>query len=444
MKTILIFLFCAGWCGVSPNLRAQSNPNPNHDRDHDGSHKSEGLYKSLDTIELSHGGSIRGRVLDDSRKSGRRVVTVQLESGGVIELDAASLVRRVRKFDDVDQEFQKRFGSVGDSTEELWDLYTWCENQPAGKRRFADQRRYILERIIAIEPEDTKARRALGYEKIDGRWHLTEAWYRAYGYRRKGTTWQSTLDSEYSKMINLQVERKRERRKQLDRWFDQASKPTTSQAAARAQLLQMLAEDHDATIAVLFEWLSQDKKMTPGLRPLYLEAFGTTPPNFMKIGALCQIALQDPDTNLRDRAVTLLLQPGFSPEATASLLAGYLNPNHVDINKIETVQLMERAAYIIGELGARNQIMPLINALEIHGTILINNPGRTQLANVEGNMSFNPGSGPIEQPYIHQSEAVQVALKKITEQDFGFNQTAWTTWYLENFTANNRTFRADQ
>lgn len=399
--------------------------------------------ETFDSIELSHGGTIRGRVLDDSRKSGRRVVTVELESGGVIELDAANLVRRVRKSDEIDEEFHKRLSSINETSDALWDLYNWCESQQGGKRRFADQRQFLLEKIIAIDPEDTKARRALGYEKIDGRWYLTEAWYRAYGYQRKGTTWQSTIDSEYTRMTDLYAERKRERSRELDRWFDQASKPTANRTAARAELLRMVAEDDEVTIAVLFEWLTNPKKMIPALRPLYLEAFGTTPPNHRKIRALCQFALKDPDSNLQDRALTLLMQPGFAPEVTASLLAGFLDPGNIDVNKIETIQLMERAAYIIGELGARNQIMPLVYVLEIHGKVLVNNPGRTEVANVDGNMRFNPGAKPIEQAVIHRSDAVQMALKKITEQDFGFNQAAWTDWYLQNFTANNRSLRGD-
>lgn len=395
-----------------------------------------------DVVELNNGTVIKGRVLSDNRDSGRRIVRLELESGGVVGLDTASLVRRVRKSDGLEEEFWQRLERLSGTIESYWELYDWCEAQPTGKRRFADQRQFLLEKIIELDPEHPKARRELGHEKFDGRWYLADAWYRSYGYQRKGTGWQSTISSEFATAASRAAENRISRQKELERWFEQASKPAANRAAARAELLKMAAED-EMTVGVLFDWLRNDKRMSPALRPFYLEVFGSTPPNAWKIGALCHFALMDPDVNLQDRALSLLMQPGFDPESAASLLSGYLNPDNLDVNKPETIKLMERAAFIIGELGTRNQLMSMINALEIRGEITRNDPGRTAVGNVQGNLSFNPGAGPVKEPVVFRSDTVQSALKKITEQDFGFNRELWKSWYLQNFTANDRTFRAD-
>ena len=53
------------------------------------------------------------------------------------------------------------------------------------------------------------------------------------------------------------------------------------------------------------------------------------------------------------------------------------------------------------------------------------------------------GGGPQSRSEMVQNDESRVALKKITGEDFGFDEAAWQAWFLENYTLYDIDVRAD-
>jgi hypothetical protein len=106
---------------------------------------------------------------------------------------------------------------------------------------------------------------------------------------------------------------------------------------------------------------------------------------------------------------------------------------------------IRRAAYAIGELNSIHAVIPLIGALATKHTIAItgNEPGRMQTSFGPGGAGLTTGGGPQSQDLVLQNEPSRIALKKITGQDFGYDEVAWQQWYLQNYTLFDIRVRAD-
>jgi hypothetical protein len=194
----------------------------------------------------------------------------------------------------------------------------------------------------------------------------------------------------------------------------------------------------ELTASILLKKLmdaDEAKKVLPQRR-VFMEVFGKVPsPD--SVLALAYLTVQDPDVNIRERALTLLMQPGFDREMAAARMSGHLISG--------TPESRERAAYVIGELGSLGQFIPLVKALETKQKVVINpDAGRTNVSAGSGGIGLSQGSSaPITREIVVQSNAALAALKKIAKVDFGFDEAAWTRWYIQNFTLYDSQVRTD-
>ncbi|MHC5011250.1 MAG: LSm family protein [Planctomycetota bacterium] len=62
-----------------------------------------------------------------------------------------------------------RIESAGEDAQKLWDVHRWAK-----AKGFSEDLDTVLLRIIEVKPNDARAHKALGHEKIDGRWMTPE------------------------------------------------------------------------------------------------------------------------------------------------------------------------------------------------------------------------------------------------------------------------------
>lgn len=110
-----------------------------------------------DELTLRNGSTFTGSV----REEGDRV-TIETEFGFMTfkKIDVRSVVRGR----DVVREFSERAQTAG-SVKELLELAGWAREK--GMTTRAEE---VYRRIIARDPDQPDARRALGYERVDGQW----------------------------------------------------------------------------------------------------------------------------------------------------------------------------------------------------------------------------------------------------------------------------------
>jgi hypothetical protein len=387
-----------------------------------------------DTIYLRTGGELKGKVVSESEDAtdGRTYVIIRTESGGLVKLDMARLVRKIQYADAINADYQRRLKIAGDDPNLIWKIYDWCQDQEAGSYRFKDELQYLLKRIALLDANDERSRRLLGYDLIDGQWIMKPQVYAAHGYIKNGTSWSPALQSAVDEKFEAKSKLEGERKSQLRIWLRGARRSGANTAELSQQLFSFCDE---MAVPIIFNQEAKDER-NPDLRLIYVEAFGRVP-SFAANQALCYFAIEDVDAAVRERALTLLDQPHFDHASSTKMLSGYLTGN--DNLRIR------RAAFAIGELHGVNAVMPLIEALETKHTIAIqgNEPGRMKMGFGNGGAGLQTGGGPQSRDeYVRNNEA-RVALKKITDQDLGFDKPTWKQWYLENYTLHDTRVRAD-
>lgn len=386
-----------------------------------------------DKVYLKSGGELVGKILSETKEDGREYVTIRTETGAEMKLDAGRLIRKIAKADAIDLEYQRRLKIAGDDPTLLWRVYEWCQEQPSGKSRFKSELKFLLERIAKLDPNDELSRHKLGFDNVDGQWIHKPSLYAAHGYIRSGTTWVADLQLDLNERIGQSEQIENDRKKQFSKWLSASRNPS----ASREELIHQLFELCDAAaVPVILDQQAKTEK-NPKIRLLYVEAFGRVPSPAAQ-RALCFFAIEDPEIDIRDRALTLLAQPHYNPEVAARMMAGYLSAS-------DPVK-MERTAFAIGELGAISTMIELIESLETKQTITIGggSPGQmnTTFDNA-GGIGFQAGNAPQTIERIYKNDKARLALKKISNQDLGFNEEAWKVWYLKNYTLHDERVRAD-
>lgn len=151
-----------------------------------------------DEVVLNNGATFSGVVREE-----RDRVIVELDFGTMTF--KRSEVRSVRKTDDPIREFEQRLKGVTDA-KGYYELALWAREKGLSTRA-AD----LLRRVIFLEPDHEGARKALGYEKVEGRWLEGDELKVAQGYVKHNGRWlkKDTAEKfhEQDKVHQMEAER---------------------------------------------------------------------------------------------------------------------------------------------------------------------------------------------------------------------------------------------
>jgi hypothetical protein len=113
-----------------------------------------------DVVHLRSGGQIEGKVLEETADA----IRVRTRFG--VQTIARSEVVKIERKETAEEVYARRLASLepGD-VEGLLDLARFCKEQ-----RLTAEWKATLERVVAADPDNEEANRALGRERVDGRW----------------------------------------------------------------------------------------------------------------------------------------------------------------------------------------------------------------------------------------------------------------------------------
>ena len=115
-----------------------------------------------DTFFLKSGGRIEGELVNRSEIRPRQFIIAT--EGARITL-AADQVERVTQKTDHRQRYEQLLAKMDDTADHHWKLAQWCLRKKLNK-----ERQIHLQRVIELDLNHEKARRALGYQLYGGRW----------------------------------------------------------------------------------------------------------------------------------------------------------------------------------------------------------------------------------------------------------------------------------
>ena len=384
-----------------------------------------------DLVQLRSGGEMEVRLIDQTETDNRKFVVFKTESGSIVKLDQKYIDSVLPADGD-----QKRYIQLRDklpaTVEANWEIINWCKSQPRGRTKFKDQIQYHLENIIAMEPNDRKARQLLGYEDFNGQWSLKELRYRKYGYVRHKSNWVPKLAERIEKNVEQRDAQTGSLKEQFSKWTRELRRPRLSATELERMLFDIVTPE---SANFVFEEGAKKKDQSPVLRKMYVEAFGRTP-SLASAGALVYFGVQDVDTEIRERAVTLLLQPEFDQEFAMQRALSLLSSKNFTYS--------QRAALVIGYLSqvpgvdASGVLMPLIESLVSERDVPIagaTDAGRMNTSfSSNGGLGFTAGGGPQTMKKKVSNELSLNALKKITGMNFGFDEARWKDYFVDNYT----------
>jgi hypothetical protein len=358
---------------------------------------------------LENGGRVEGELLNRDEVP-RRTYTVRVGAGGKVTLDAAE-VREVIHVRPERAEYDRIRASYPDTIAGQWALAEWCRQQS-----LLDQRDVHLERVIELDPDHVKARRALGYSQVGGQWMRQDELMAKRGYVRYKGRWRTQQE------IDL-LEQRRETELAQKAWFQKLKRwrdwLTTDKALAARKNIAAI-DDPDA-VAALAAGLEDDPSVP--VRLMFAETLGQigTP---AAVTALATAAIEDPVEEVR---LTCLdqLEETKSPRAVAYFVYKLRSKDNRVVNL---------AGLALGRMEEPSAVGPLIDALVTKHKFKIvrGNPGSistTFPTGGTGGGGLAMGGGPkiITRQLANQS--VLDALVELTGTNFDFDERAWKAWY---------------
>jgi hypothetical protein len=315
-----------------------------------------------------------------------------------------------------------------DTVEAHWEMSQWCRDHldtrsANGANDTGPERRFHLQAILRLDPEHKQARAFLGFVKEQGAWINVEQKRLGHGFIRVNRRWMTKDEQRIEEAIESW------KAQQAD-WARRLKKIRSSDGRDPGLLAELAQIKDPAAIDPLIEDLWDEKDENWQL--LFVDALGNIPaPQVLR--ALCDAAVTHPNSLVRERAIARLKAESIDRRAAGNYLAqNYLKP---DKNKNE---IINRAAFVIGEIGEFNTVLPLIDALVTEHIIanpLATDPGAMRLNFGNDGQGFQAGGGQPKQLKVTKpNQSVADALRRITRAENGFDEDAWRQWYAEQHT----------
>ncbi len=365
-----------------------------------------------DVFLLHQGGQIRGLWInrDESTAS---VYQIQTSAGRVtIAKDrvAEVIVQRPEQI-----EHERLAPLASDTIEGQWAIAEWCR-----ERNLRAERETHLRRILELDPDHVKARLALGYMHIGGRWVTREGRLQEMGYEFYRGRWRLVQEIELLENRAKYQQAENEWRGKLKRLREALSNDASGKVYQ-----QILAIRDPRAVPALHEHLVREP-LQP-VRLLYVEVLGgVASPE--AIQSLVTFSVDHPDEEVRAASLEQLSRN--KPPGLADPYIRWLK----DSNPLR----VNRAAIALAYLDERTAIEPLIEALVTVHDAVIRTGGSSDAVSTSfshdsaagGGSSFVAGARTEVVRQMVQNQDVLAALTRLTRgPSFGFNQEAWRNWY---------------
>lgn len=394
---------------------------------------------TADIARLKNGGEVRGRFV--GIRDPKRPLEIETHLGGRIVFEPGDVLSTARRSPDV-EEYVTRSRSIPHTVEAHWQLAEWCK-----VRQLATQREEQLEAILELEPSHAGAHRGLDHIVYQDQWMTRDDAMREQGYVKYKGKYLSQQEIDLLEKTSSQRQAEQSWYPKVRLWKTWATGSHTGrQVDALVQLRGITDED---AVPALRSFLSDTPEIA--LRQLYVERL-TSMRGVKPVASLVRTSLLDIDSDLRQAAFGGLR----SDQREAAI------PYYVEALRDKENKIVNRAAAALGVIGDFKVVPALIRALvtshkvtyeaPVQNDVTFSRPqgGRYSVGAPTGGMLppnieilLRTGQLPYgvafdnptvkTQPVTVQAnlrnEEVLASLRKITAQDFGYDEDAWQTYW---------------
>jgi HEAT repeat protein len=412
---------------------------------------------SADLVKLKSGGELRGvfvdKVVTAPGRGSNVPVRVETLTGGIITVsheDVAFLAKRNRNL----EEYEWRSRLAPQTVAAHWELQEWCKQRGMKKERDEE-----LQQIVGLDPENEAARRLLGHIRQDGKWMSRDEAMAAKGYVKHKGKYVFPQEVALLEASALHKEAETAWHKKLHVWQNWLHDGNPSHdIQARRELEAISDPDAVGPLVRMFRNDSSDD-----IRLLFVRVLGRlqVPP---AIHAMVLQSLFDASPTVRAAAME-----GITGEGRTIASPIYCKALSDELNVV-----VLRSAVALGHFGNPEVVPSLIEALVTTHTyrqtvedrgylaqgaiaglpqgqittpppnISLNIPGIPVPLSLGSSPYQNGGQSttttvPIPNPVSRQRTVivtrqeqnleVLAALRKLTREDFGYDERTWRLWW---------------
>lgn len=393
---------------------------------------------NADIVYLKTGGVMRG-VIDSSDDDTEDSVTMKLLSGAEIELPAEHISsRQVRplKF----EQYEVRAESLPDTLDAHWKLAEWCREQ-----KLNEQREIHLEIVLAIDPDHRQAHYGLRHTFYRDQWMTREEYDQtriADGFVKYKGKWVRAEKLESVKSDDAASKAEREWYSKVRVWLNWATGNHPERAADGLNNLKDI--DSPDALSALVQFLGKSQRAD--VRRLFIEIVGKMEgPG--PVVPLATLSVREDVRELRELALSMIDEEHY--DQARQLVAGDLR----DRNNI----VVRRAGTVLAKIGDETSVPALIRALVTTHSYKVRVPVQGYSFGVDGSIPSGSGLPPeieiglrtgvydsvqvvpllgaaratklIPVAVNRENSEVLMALRQITENNLGFDETAWQRWW---------------
>jgi hypothetical protein len=394
-----------------------------------------------DYVTLRTGGEIRGELQIEAKSKVRpEFVTIRTLTGATVVVERADVQAVVRRRFLL-EEYESLRRAAPDTLDAQWDLAEWCRQKSLSKEREGH-----LRRVVALDPEHTLARRALGHvrDKKSGAWTTQDELMSARGYVKYKGRYMLPQELELIQQDARVTETEKAWFKKVRMWHGWLdSERPERQTEALAQLQEIHDPEAVPALSRTFKDVADQDR-----RRMYvsiLSKIGGERP----ISPLVLQSLWDESRPVREAAIA-----GLRMRDVTKAIPYYLRALKNSVNLV-----VNRAADALAQLGSDAVVPQLIDALVTRHVY-------TELVPEQGlGMTSSGGMVPVGQPILppnieallatgqlpygvrveapmnsgrmkeityekdEENESVLIALNIISGENFGYDEPTWRRWY---------------
>ncbi len=417
-----------------------------------------------DVIELRGGGQIQGKVVPDPKDKGK-VQILLMQGRHPLTFQKDRIARVVPKASPLDDYVVKR-AKVAATAESQYQLGYWCE-----QNRLTDLAKQHFQQALVYDPDFEEAHLKLGHTKVEGSWLNRDELSAAQGLVKYKGRWvtaeEKTKREDADKITAAQGSWLRRLR-----ILRQAIVTGSAERKREAESQLMAIRDVDAVVPLMRVFARDEAP-----RRILLAMVLATIKGSEATAALVQRVLDEPDAEVRSITLDHLKRRNDS-KASARLVRAL---------GTENVQVINRAAWALGNLNAVDSVPSLVGVLVtsedqivvpdlsaggggLPGPTIPVTPGLTPRAYsnfgviasgppvvgpgvvaygigvvpyyglspgaVPGGVGAMPSKPPQDahvETFTYRNVEVLNALQKLTGQDFGYDIEAWRAWITRSF-----------
>ena len=368
-----------------------------------------------DILVLRNGGRLEGEILKRKELRGEREATayiVRLKSGARLKIDGRE-VRKVIADLPAHSQYKKLLVKMPNTAADHWTMAEWCQ-----KQKLREQRSYHQQQVLQLDPNHEEARRSLGYTRLNGEWGKRDDRMRAQGYE--------LFEGKYMLPQQIAIKKRNRNNDLAQKKWRRDLKTLRSQlnGTRQAQAKEQFKGIKDPRAVMALQEMLRSEELAE-VREIYVDTLGRIE-GPVAISALISTTLEDPDLEVRLRAVDHLRRIG--PEPAVRMFSQSLQS--------KSNRTINRAGVALGRLGNTDAVLPLIESLVTRHERIVKptsaiTPSFGRNSDGSGGMNgLSVGGGPKKVVRDLKNQSVLEALISLTDQNYQYSKPDWKDWYI--------------